>query len=144
MKGFLGTSASVWSDLSLVLTVLFGAVAAFGGIQARRQRFSRHCPVMPVAALLNWIPVLLVMIPRWIGVVSGSQTLAAGPFSLVPVFHGVLGAVTQLLMTYTAIRMRWARRLPPAKPIWLMRTTLGLWALALAGGVSVYIVSYIL
>jgi hypothetical protein len=144
VRGFLGTSASLWSDLSLVLTLLFGAVAAFGGIQARRRRFSQHCPLMPVAALLNWIPVLLVMVPRWLGVVSGSQTMAGGLLGSVPVFHGVLGGVTQLLVTYTAVRMRWAKRLPPAKPIWLMRATIGLWALALVGGVSVYVVAYVL
>jgi uncharacterized membrane protein YozB (DUF420 family) len=142
MNGFLGTSASVWSDLSLVLTLLLGGVAAFGGVRARQKRFSTHCPVMAFAALLNWIPVLLVMIPSWIGVLAGTKTLATGPFALAPVFHGALGSLTQSLMTYTVIRMYWIERLPPARPIWLMRTTLGLWLLALIGGIAVYVISY--
>jgi len=144
MDGLFGTSASVWSDLSLVFTLVFGAMAAFGGIQARRKKFSRHCPVMAVAALLNWAPVLAVMIPSWVGVLIGTKTLTTGSFSLAPVLHGVLGGVTQLLMTYTVTRMYWIERLPPRKPIWLMRTTLGLWILTVVGGVAVYVVSYVL
>lgn len=144
MDGFLGTSASVWSDLSLVLTLAFGAGAAFGGIRARQKRFSTHCPVMAVAAFLNWIPVLLVMIPGWIGVLTGAEALATGPFAVAPVFHGVLGGVTQLLLTYTVTRMYWIEQLPPDRPIWLMRTTLGLWLLTLIGGIGVYVVAYVL
>ena len=144
MNGFLGTSASVWSDLSLVLTLLFGGLATFGGIRAHQKRFSTHCPVMAAAALLNWIPVLLLMIPTWIGVVGGNVTLATGPFSIAPIFHGVLGSLTQLLMTYTVTRMYWRKQLPPAQPIWLMRITMGLWMLTLIGGIAVYTVGYIL
>jgi len=40
--------------------------------------------------------------------------------------------------------MRWVKKLPPAKPIWLMRTTITLWALSIVGGVSVYITAYVL
>lgn len=50
--------------------------------------------------------------------------LATGTLAGVPVFHGVLGGVTQLLMTYTVTRMYWIERLPPEQPLWLMRTTL--------------------
>jgi len=144
MDGFLGTSASLWSDLSLVLTLVFGAMAAFGGIRARQKRFSTHCPVMAVAAFLNWIPVLLVMIPTWIGIVTGTETLATGPFSGVPMFHGVLGGVSQLLMVYTVTRMYWVEQLPPDRPIWLMRTTLILWLLTAIGGIGVYVVAYVM
>lgn len=142
MDGFLGTSASLWSDLTLVLTLVLGAAAAFGAIRARQKQFDTHCPVMAVAAFLNWIPVLTVMIPTWLGVIS-SDSATSGLFAQVPVFHGILGAVTQLLMTYTVTRMYWAKQLPPQKPIWLMRATATLWMLTLAGGVFVYVVSYV-
>lgn len=89
-----------------------------------------------MAAFLNWVPVLLVMIPTWIGVVGWSRTLATVPFSIAPVFHGVLGGVTQLLMTYIVTRMYWIKQLPPSRPIWLMRTTLGLWLLTLVGEIA--------
>lgn len=144
MSGFLGTRATLWSDLSLVLTWLFGAIAAYGGIQAHRRRFSRHCPVMPMAALLNWVPVLAVMIPTLVQVAMGEKTLTTGLLAVTPIVHAGLGAVTQMLMTYTAVRMRWVERLPPDEPIWLMRTTLGLWLLTLLGGTLLYVVSYVL
>jgi hypothetical protein len=144
MNGFLGTSASLWSDLSLLLSLVFGALAVFGGIRARQKRFSTHCPVMAVGALLNWVPVLVVMIPAWIGLATGAETLATGPFASAPVFHGVLGGVTQLLMTYTVARMYWLEHLPPDEPIWLMRVTIILWLLTLIGGAAVYVVSYAL
>jgi putative membrane protein len=142
MNGFLGTSASLWSDLSLLLSLGFGALAIFGGLRARQKRFSTHCPVMAAAALLNWVPILVVMIPAWIGVVSGTESLATGPLASAPIFHGLLGGVTQLLMTYTVTRLYWLDQLPPDEPLWLMRVTIILWLLTLIGGTAVYIVSY--
>lgn len=144
MNGFLGTKAPLLSDISLVVTIILGIAAAIGGIQARRKRFSTHCPVMATAAMLNWIPVLVLMIPNWIGVISGSKSLASGAFSNIPVFHGILGGVTQLLMTYTVTRMYLVKSLPPSKPIWLMRTTIALWILTVLGGIGVYIVSFVI
>lgn len=143
MNGFFGTEASFLSDISLVTNIVLVIVAAYGGIQARKKQFSKHCPVMAVAALLNWLPVLIVMVPSWVGVLSGTETLATGTFANVPIFHGILGAFTQLLMTYTVIRMYWAENLPPQKPIGLMRTTIFLWILTVLGGIGVYLVSFV-
>ena len=64
--------------------------------------------------------------------------------TLAPVFHGVVGGVTQLLMTYTVIRMSWAEHLPPDEPLWLMRATAILWLLALIGGSAVYVFKYVI
>jgi hypothetical protein len=143
MEGFFGTEASLGSDISLVLVWAFGIVALLGAIQAHRRRFSRHCPLMAVAALSNWVPVLLVMIPKLLEIGSGEVALQPGLPSLAPIGHGVLGTVTQLLMTYTVTRMYWAEQLPPREPIWLMRTTLGLWILSAIGGTSVYLLLYV-
>lgn len=142
MSGFLGTNASLMADLSLLLVFVFGAVGAYGGWQAREHRFSRHCPIMATAALLNWLPVLLLMVPAWLGNVSGGLAGRSIP-ELIPVFHGVLGGFTQLLMTYTVVRMYWVETLPPQRPIWLMRVTIVLWMLSLVGGIVVYIRLYL-
>jgi uncharacterized membrane protein YozB (DUF420 family) len=142
MNGIFGTQANLWSDLSLITTILLGMIAAFGGFQAKKKRFSNHCPVMAGAALLNWVPVLVVMIPRLLGVLNGSVSLTTGQFTLVPIFHGILGIFTQLLMTYTVIRMYLIESLPPKKPLWLMRITISLWFLTIIGGSAVYILSY--
>jgi uncharacterized membrane protein YozB (DUF420 family) len=142
MDGFLGTDASMWSDVTLVFTCALGAAAVFGGIRAHQKRFSTHCPVMATAVFLTWIPVVLVMSPVWFEALTGDSP-APAPFALVPVFHGILGGVTQLLMTYTVIRMYWLEQLPPEHPIWLMRVTLTLWLLTVVGGTVVYVVQYI-
>jgi uncharacterized membrane protein YozB (DUF420 family) len=140
MNGFFGTSATLNSDLSLVVTLALWVVALGGAVQARRKRFSKHCPVMAWAALLNWLPVLIVMVPTWLRLLTGTSTLQA---SLIPVGHGILGAVVQLLMTYTVTRMYWVESLPPNRPLWLMRTTIGLWTLTAIGGVVVYFSVYV-
>jgi cytochrome b561 len=98
---------------------------------------------MATAALLHWIPVLAIMIPAWLAAAGGNSKLT-GPLSLVPIFHGLLGGFTQLLMTYTVTRMYWVERLPPEKPIWLMRTTAIFWLLTITGGIAVYLVTYVL
>ena len=144
MNGFLGTKANFWSDTSLLFTIILGMAAAFGGIQARKKEFSRHCPVMAISAFLNWIPVLLLMIPNWIAHLQGTNSLATGFLANVPIIHGVLGGFTQLLMTYTVTRMYWLKSLPPEKPIWLMRTTIIFWLFTVIGGLAVYTIAYIL
>lgn len=146
MEGFLGTTANLKADLTLVATIVLGIVAAFGGIQAKKNNFSKHCPVMAIAVLLNWIPVLLGMIPMWVVLLNGTQLLATGLFSFysVPIFHGILGGVAQILMTYTVVRMLWIKTLPPKNTIWLMRIAILMWFLAILGGVAVYVVSYII
>ncbi len=142
MNGILGTEADLWSDLSLISTIFLGIVAVFGGIQAKRKRFSTHCPVMATAAMLNWVPVLGVMIPTLLAVLGGDETLVTGQFASLPIVHGILGSFTQLLMTYTVIRMYWIVSLPPNKPLWLMRITITLWMLTIIGGTVLYTVSF--
>lgn len=141
MYGFLGTKATLGSDLALVFTVIFGVVAVVGAINGRRRQFSKHCPVMTAGMLLNWIPVFIVMIPTWLGAVTSGG--GGGATSLAPMGHGVLGAVTQLLMTYTVARMQWLENLPPKQPIGLMRITIILWLLTVLGGVFVYLTLYV-
>jgi len=144
MNGFLGTEASLGSDLSLIITLILGGVAAYGGIQARKKKFNKHCPLMETAALLNWIPVLVVMVPAWAGVLTGESTSAANGFSSVPIFHGVLGGLTQLLMTFTVIRMAWLKNIPPKNTRLLMKATIAMWMLTTLGGVGVYLVLYVI
>ncbi len=143
MNGFLSTHASLTSDLSLVLTWLIGIAAVVGGINARQERFNRHCPVMAAGALLNWIPALLVMVPQALEVFQGGGPAGGAPV-LPLIGHSLLGSGTQLLMTYTVVRMYWLENLPPKNTLGLMRITIALWMLSLLGGTTVYTVLYVL
>ena len=143
MEGFLGTRAPFLSDLSLLLTIIFGVAAAIGAVNGLRRRISKHCPVMATGAFLNWIPVLMVMVPKWLGVATGTADVEAGLPTVAALGHGVLGGITQLLMMYTVTRMYWLEDLPPDRPIWLMRVTGGLWGLTIFGGVLVYLNLYV-
>jgi uncharacterized membrane protein YozB (DUF420 family) len=147
MSGFLGTYASFRSDLSLLFIFLCGAAAAYGGWQAREYRFSRHCPIMATAGLLNWVPIVLLMMPSWLKLVGsalrGNAFTTMTPAGILPVIHGVLAACSQLLITYTITRMYLVKSLPPERPIWLMRTTIFLWLLSAVGGIFIYVRTYI-
>jgi uncharacterized membrane protein YozB (DUF420 family) len=142
MAGFLGTKASFQSDLSLVLTCALGIAAAIGAVNGRRRRISNHCPLMATAALLNWLPVLVVMIPTWLGVAGQTMGLPSGLATIAPLGHGIVGSVTQLVMTYTVVRMYWLEDLPPNREIWLMRAAIALWILTVLGGIGVYVSLY--
>jgi len=145
MEGFLGTQAPFWSDLSLVLTWVLTVVAGVGGVNGRRRRISNHCPLMATGALLNWLPVLIVMIPTWLNVAAGAADVPTPTMiaRFAPLAHGVLGGFTQLLMTYTVTRMYWLEDLPPDRPLWLMRITLGFWIVTVIGGTAVYVTLYV-
>lgn len=143
MNGFLGTEAGLWPDISLIMTLILGGAATYGGIQAHKKRFTKHCPIMATAAFLNWFPVLFVMIPTMLEVLQGNETLVTGTFASAPIFHGILGSIAQLLMTYTVVRMYWIENLPPEKPLWLMRITISLWLLTVIGGIGVYTLVYV-
>ena len=144
MDGFLNTSADLNSDLSLVLTLVLFGVAAYGGIQARRKNFDTHHSTMIAVALLNWLPILIVMVPTWIDKLTTNQEIVTQSTAITPLAHGVIGAFSQLLITYTVVRMSWLKNLPPNRPLWLMRITLGLWALTVIGGIFVYLTLYVM
>ena len=144
MNGFLGTGAPLLSDISLIISISLVIIASFGGIQAHRKRFSTHCPVMAITAFLNWIPIIITMIPIWFRFVLGNPLFQGGLYTNILFIHGVLGGITQLIMMYTVTRMYWVPSLPPKKPIWLMRITISLWFLVVLGGIGGYLLLYVL
>jgi hypothetical protein len=119
--------------------VLLGVIAAFGALFARQHRYPSHCRTMQVAALLNWVPVLGVMIPSWISILRSGE-IALALIDLAPLVHGALGLGVQALMTYTVFRVTRLER--PRQARALMQVTLTLWILALIGGIGVYVSLY--
>jgi uncharacterized membrane protein YozB (DUF420 family) len=143
MRGFLSNSFLI-SDISLVVSWILLILALIGYFQARKKNFEKHEALMPWAALLNWIPVLAVMVPMMSRIISGKYQLTSGAYGPLPYFHAALGIATQVLITYTVFRMKWAEDFPPKKPLWLMRISLIMWVLTLLGGTFLYLAAYVL
>ena len=144
MSGFFGTTASYNSDLSLITSIFFFAMGAVAYFQARSRKYKPHANLMVWAVLLNWIPILIVMIPTGLKILRYGLTLTSGPFATMPLVHAVIGTVAQLLMTYTVIRMKWAKKLPPRRTRTLMRVAMLLWLLTMLGGIALYVVAYVI
>ncbi len=144
MSGFFGTTASYNSDLSLITSIVFFIMGLVAFFQARNRKFKPHANLMVWAVLLNWIPILIVMIPTSLKILRYGLTLTSGPFATMPLVHAVIGTVAQILMTYTVIRMKWAKKLPPHRTRVLMRVAMVLWVLTMVGGIALYVVAYIL
>ncbi|MBG0788175.1 MAG: hypothetical protein H0S79_24065 [Anaerolineaceae bacterium] len=144
MNGFFGTTASYNSDLSLITSIFFFGVGLIAYFQARNRKFGPHANLMVWAVLLNWIPILIVMIPTALKIVQYDLKLTTGVFAMMPIIHAVIGTVAQLVMTYTVIRMKWARKLPPRRTRVLMRVAMVLWVLTILGGIGLYVAAFVI
>jgi uncharacterized membrane protein YozB (DUF420 family) len=145
--GFLGTGASLASDLALLGYIFFLIPTMLVGFSfARRHLFVPHHKLtMTTITVINWLIILYLML--------NSYRLAVAPkipqglnelFYLLPTIHLVTGGLAQILATILVIRMwfepllpRWAR-FEPIKPY--MRTTLALWLVTALLGISIYLV----
>lgn len=147
--GFLGTSASLMADLTLVAYVLLllpGMLIGF--FYARRQMFvPHHRAVMTVIVLVNWAIIGYLMINSYSQAVAPSVPGKLGePAVLFPSVHLLFGAAAQILATILLIRMWFEYRLPawarfePIKRY--MRLTLSLWIITVALGVVTYVTWY--
>ena len=81
MSGFFGTSAGYNSDLSLIASLFFFIIGLVAFFQARNRKFTPHANLMVWAVLLNWIPVLLVMVPTALKIVQYDLKLTTGAFA---------------------------------------------------------------
>jgi hypothetical protein len=142
MSGFLGSRAPLIADLTLISLWALGAVAVGGWVLARRKGFPTHCRLMAWVTFLAYLPILVRMVPTWVGLARLGSAAFAQQATVVPFMHGVTGGLAQLLMTYTVVRMNWRRRWPPRRPLWLMRISLALWLLSTLGGTGVYLLLY--
>jgi plastocyanin len=147
-RGFLGTNASLVSDLSLVLGVLVALTLTVGVIMAVRRKYNIHRWIQSSAVTLNVLQVLTVMV--------GSFSKSASPgipsklnetYYALAVGHGLLGLTTLLLGVFIAIRAN--ELLPPFLRFLrfhnfklFMRTAYCLYMLSTAAGVALYVTWY--
>lgn len=159
--GFLGTGASLMSDLTLLAYLLLIVPAMLVGfVFARRKQFRPHHKVtMTAITLVNWALIAYLMAFSYSrGVAPGLPVSLGQASGLLPTVHLLLGGAAQLLASYAVYRM-WredaqvaaARRrgeqdvarywFRQAKPV--MQATLALWLLTAALGVGTYAAFYL-
>lgn len=149
MDGFLGTNASLSSDLSLLAYILLIVPSMLVGyFFARRKMFvPHHKLIMTAIVLINWVIIVLLMalsyndgVAPYVGSSLGDARV------LLPTIHLVTGALAQVIGTYLVLRMWFENQLPAWVKVkrikrW-MRLTLALWLVTAALGITTYFVFY--
>lgn len=147
MPGFLGTKATLRSDLTLVLIIVTAILFNVGFVLARRKQFVAHRWVQTSAVILNTLVVLISMVTSYIvHILPGIPSkLAQGDYAVTTV-HGIIGAVALIFGVFVALRgnelLPQRMKFQNYKPF--MRWAYALYMLATLGGILVYIIVFIL
>jgi uncharacterized membrane protein YozB (DUF420 family) len=144
--GFLGTKATLRSDLTLVLILISAVLFNVGFILARTKHFTAHRWVQTSAVTLNTLVVLISMVTSYIiHILPGIPAkLAQGDYAVITI-HALIGAVALVWGVFVALR---GNNLVPKKLRFnnyklFMRWAYGLYMFATLGGVIVYIIVFI-
>jgi uncharacterized membrane protein YozB (DUF420 family) len=145
--GFLGTNAPFLSDLSLVLISLTAILFTIGWQLARRRHYEAHRWVQTVAAIINAIVVLGVMVNSYVThILPGIPSkLLEGDYGVTTV-HAIIGTIGLLLGIFVVLRgnnlVPKALRFKNYKLF--MRISYALYMLATLLGVVVYLLAFVL
>jgi plastocyanin len=143
--GFLGTNASVLSDLSLLFGLGVAVLLTIGVSMARRRKFAVHRWIQSTAVTLNLLQVASIMVGSFTrSAAPGVPDHASEPYYAVAIIHGVAGALTVLFGTFVALR---ANELVPGALRFhnfklFMRTAYGAYMTVTVLGVGVYLTWY--
>jgi uncharacterized membrane protein YozB (DUF420 family) len=144
--GFLGTNATLRSDLTLVLILFTAVLFNIGFILARRKQFITHRWVQTIAVVINTLVVMISMVTSYIiHILPGIPAkLGTGDYAITT-FHAIIGTISLIFGVFVALRgnelMPKKLRFSHYKPF--MRWAYGLYMLATLGGVMVYIIVFV-
>jgi len=144
--GFLGTNAPFLSDFSLILILLTAIMFTIGWYLAKQRRYEAHRWVQTVAATINAIVVLGVMINSYVThILPGIPAkLFEGDYG-VTTMHAIIGTIGLFLGIFVVLRGN--ERVPKALRFknykLFMRTSYALYMLATLLGVVVYVMAFI-
>src|SRR5437868_5633890 len=94
-RGFLGTNASVLSDVSLLFGIGVAILLTIGVVMARRRKFEVHRVTQSSAVVLNLIQVALIMIGSFLrSAVPGLPDRANEPYFAIAGVHALTGLIT--------------------------------------------------
>jgi uncharacterized membrane protein YozB (DUF420 family) len=146
MPGFLGTKATLRSDITLVLILITAVLFNVGFILARRKQFEAHRWVQTASVTLNTLVVLISMVTSYIIYILPGipANLGQGDYAVTTV-HGIVGAIALLLGVFVALR---GNELVPKSLRFknyklFMRWAYTLYMLATLGGVGIYIIVFV-
>jgi uncharacterized membrane protein YozB (DUF420 family) len=146
MPGFLGTKATLRSDLTLVLILITAVLFNLGFILARRKQFEAHRWVQTASVSINTLVVLISMVTSYIiYILPGIPAkLGQGDYAVTTV-HGIVGAIALLLGVFVMLR---GNKLVPRSLRFknyklFMRWAYALYMFATLGGVGVYIIVFV-
>jgi len=141
-EGFLGTAAPFMADLILLLEIAMGVGLLAGAWLARTKRFRQHAWCQGAIVLLNFVVILLAMIPSFHARVFPKipARLGRAYYSLATA-HGILGILAEVVGVYILLSAgtKWLpekMRITRYK-LW-MRSTMALWWVVLILGVATY------
>ena len=104
IPGFLGTKATMLSDLSLTLCVISLILFIVAGLQAKNRQFKKHCPTQTIALVLVILAVVLFMSPVY---TQQYESTNAGLSPFLPnglvALHAGLGGLTLLYGVYVTL-----------------------------------------
>jgi plastocyanin len=147
MNGFLGTGATFWADLNLIVQLAMGTALLIGMVLARHKQFRAHMFCQSSVMLLNLAMIFLVMLPSFRRQVEPQiPDGLSDAYYLVATLHAGLGAIAELLGLYIVLRA--ATKLLPESlrfqnyKAW-MRTELALWWVVVLIGLGTYYIWYL-
>ena len=99
--GFLGTAAPRYADVVLLLEFGMGVALLIGAVLARMRRFRLHAWCQSAIVLLNFVVIVLIMVPSFHVHVSPKVPLKLGKsYYALATAHGALGSVTEIAGLY--------------------------------------------
>jgi uncharacterized membrane protein YozB (DUF420 family) len=144
--GFLGTKATLRSDITLVLILVMAVLFNIGFILARRKQFTAHRWVQTSTVILNSLVVVISMVSSYIiYILPGIPSkLGQGDYA-VTTLHASIGAIGLLFGVFVALR---GNELVPKSLSFknyklFMRWAYALYMLSTLGGVMVYIIVFV-
>lgn len=145
--GFLGTHATLLSDISLILILLTATLFTIGWRLIRHHHVEAHRWVQTVAAIINAVVVLGVMINSFfVHILPGlPEKFFEGSYGVTTV-HAFVGSIGLVLGIFVVLRGNQLvpQRLRFKNYKWFMRTSYALYMLATLLGVAVYIEAFII
>ncbi len=143
--GFLGTGASLGSDLSLVVQVIFFLALTVGVFMQRRGRYRAHDLIQTPVVILNFFFIIFIMLAsfRQQEVARTLPQRPTDPYYLSAAAHGLLGFVAQALATYCLLAGHNILPRNIGRLRYVMWTTYLTWTAAFLFGVATYYVWYV-